>query len=78
MIINKKPWKTVETPDKLQLLTRNISEIHDYLLTTNEYKQQMELVIEIISEMCAQLTPVIEIGDVLGLEQLNRKPSRES
>ena len=51
MLLNRRPWDNLETPDKIQMLTQDIAEIHDYLLTTNQYKQQMELVIEIIKEI---------------------------
>jgi hypothetical protein len=51
MLLNKRPLDNLEIPDKNQLLTGNISEIHDYLLTTHQYKQQMELIIEIIKDI---------------------------
>lgn len=77
MIIDKKTWKTVETPDKIQLLAQCISELQKYdLITSRQYLQQMKLVISIINDLYAQVVPVIEINDVLGVEQLNHKLPR--
>lgn len=78
-MIDKKPWETVETPDKIQLLAQHISELQKYdLITSRQYLQQMKLVISIINDLYAQLVPVIEINDVLGIEQLNHKLPRET
>jgi hypothetical protein len=78
MLLNKRPWDNLETPDKIQFLTGRISEIHDYLLTTNEYKQQMELVIEIINDLSKNLATnnasVSEVEDVSGFEEVVHQP----
>jgi hypothetical protein len=74
MIIDKKLWKTVETPDKIQLLAQYISELQKYdLITSRQYLQQMKLVISIINDLYTQLVPFVEINDVLGVEHLNHK-----
>jgi hypothetical protein len=51
MLQDRRLWDNLETTDKIQMLTQDISEIHDYLLTSNQYKQQMALMIEIIKEI---------------------------
>jgi hypothetical protein len=41
---------------KVQELTRSVSEVYKYeLLTTNQYLQQMELVLEILNEISETL-----------------------
>ena len=42
--------------EKINELTRSVSQVYKYeLLTTNQYLQQMELVLEIFNELSIQL-----------------------
>jgi hypothetical protein len=50
--------ETDPTPikDKINELTRSVSQVYKYeLLTTNQYLQQMELVLEIFNELSIHL-----------------------
>lgn len=69
MFLNKRPWDNLETPEKIQMLSQNISEIHDYLLTSNQYKHQMELVIEIIDDLSKKLAT--ENAEITGEEEVS-------
>jgi len=52
MRINKKIREAVGIPDKVQMLTKSVSEVSKYeLLTTNQYLQQMELVLAIFEDI---------------------------
>ena len=52
MRINKKIREAVGIPDKVQMLVQSVSEVSKYeLLTTNQYLQQMELVLEMLQDI---------------------------
>ena len=52
MRINKKIREAVGIPDKVEMLTKSVSEVSKYeLLTTNQYLQQMELVLAIFEDI---------------------------
>ena len=57
MRINKKIREAVEIADKVQMLTKSIHEVSKYeLLTTNQYLQQMELVLAIFNDISNEMT----------------------
>jgi hypothetical protein len=52
MLIRKKTPEPVPTTEKVQMLAKSISEVSKYeLLTTNQYLQQMKLVLEIFNDI---------------------------
>ena len=52
--VHETPRSSIE--GKVQELTRSVSEVYKYeLLTTNQYLQQMELVLEILNEISETL-----------------------
>jgi len=52
--VHVSPKSNIE--DKVQELTRSVSEVYKYeLLTTNQYLKQMELVLEIFNEISETL-----------------------
>ncbi len=56
MRINKKIREAVGIPDKVQMLTKSVSEVSKYeLLTTNQYLQQMELVLAIFEDISKEM-----------------------
>ena len=57
MWMNKKTPETVQTTEKVQMLAKSISEVSKYeLLTTNQYLQQMKLVLEIFNDIAKKAT----------------------
>jgi hypothetical protein len=79
MLLNRRPWDNLETPEKIQMLTTDISEIQKFaLLTTNQYKQQMELVLEIINDLTTNLATndarVTGVEDVSGFDKVVHQP----
>ena len=64
MRINKKIREAVGIPDKVEMLTKSVSEVSKYeLLTTNQYLQQMELVLAIFEDISKEMPaqPQIQI-----------------
>ena len=64
MRINKKIREAVGIPDKVQMLTKSVSEVSKYeLLTTNQYLQQMELVLAIFEDISKEMAvnPALQI-----------------
>ena len=56
MRINKKIREAVGIPDKVEMLTKSVSEVSKYeLLTTNQYLQQMELVLAIFEDISKEI-----------------------
>ncbi len=56
MRINKKIREAVGIPDKVQMLVQSVSEVSKYeLLTTNQYLQQMELVLAIFEDISKEI-----------------------
>ena len=56
MRINKKIREAVGIPDKVEMLTKSVSEVAKYeLLTTNQYLQQMELVLAIFEDISKEI-----------------------
>lgn len=53
MIINgHHPKKEIPLQEKVELLEKSVEEVQKYeLLTTNQYLQQMELVLEILQDI---------------------------
>ena len=52
MLVNKKIPETVGTTEKVQMLVKSISEVSKYeLLTTNQYLDQMKIVIELFKDI---------------------------
>jgi len=52
MLIRKKIPESVATVDKVQMLAKSISEVSKFeLLTTNQYLQQMRIVLEIFNDI---------------------------
>jgi hypothetical protein len=52
MLLRKKISEPVATTDKIQQLAKSISEVSKYeLLTTNQYLQQMKIVLEIFEDI---------------------------
>jgi len=52
MLIRKKIPENVATVDKVQMLAKSISEVSKFeLLTTNQYLQQMRIVLEIFNDI---------------------------
>jgi hypothetical protein len=79
MLVHERLWENLETPDKIQELTESVSKIHKFaLLSTNQYKQQMELVIGIIEDIVKKLSTENAIAsgveEVSGSEKVVYKP----
>jgi hypothetical protein len=56
MWIKEKIPETVETTEKVQMLAKSMSEIPTYaLLTTNQYLEQMKMLIAILSELTREV-----------------------
>ena len=53
---NKKLREAVEIADKIQMLVKSVSEVSKYeLLTTNQYLQQMEIVLAIFEDISTEV-----------------------
>ena len=56
MLVNKKIPETVGTTEKVQMLVKSISEVSKYeLLTTNQYLDQMKIVIELFKDISTKV-----------------------
>jgi hypothetical protein len=56
MRINKKIREAVGIPNKVEMLVQSVSEVSKYeLLTTNQYLQQMELVLAIFEDISQEM-----------------------
>jgi hypothetical protein len=56
MWIKEKTPETVEATEKVQMLAKSMSEIPTYaLLTTNQYIEQMKILIAILSELTKEV-----------------------
>ena len=56
MRVNKKLREAVEITDKIQMLVQSVSEVSKYeLLTTNQYLQQMEIVLAIFEDISKEV-----------------------
>ena len=56
MLLRKKIPEPVATTEKVQMLAKSISEVSKYeLLTTNQYLQQMKLVLEIFNDIAKEV-----------------------
>ncbi len=52
MRVNKQLREAVNVTEKIQMLVKSVSEVSKYeLLTTNQYLQQMELVLAIFEDI---------------------------
>ena len=52
MLVNKRIPETATIADKVKMLTNSISEVGKYeLLTTNQYLQQMKIILAIIEDL---------------------------
>ncbi len=64
MRINKKIREAVGIPDKVEMLTKSVSEVSKYeLLTTNQYLQQMELILALFDDISKEMAvkPALQI-----------------
>ena len=64
MRINKKIREAVGIPDKVEMLTKSVSEVSKYeLLTTNQYLQQMELILALFEDISKEMAvqPALQI-----------------
>jgi hypothetical protein len=56
MWIKEKIPETVETTEKVQMLAKSMSDIPTYaLLTTNQYIEQMKILLAILSELTREV-----------------------
>ena len=56
MLLRKKIPEPVATTEKVQMLAKSISEVSKYeLLTTNQYIQQMKIVLEIFNDIAKEV-----------------------
>ena len=56
MLFRKKIPDSVSAPEKVQMLAKSISEVSKYeLLTTNQYLQQMKLVLELFNDIIKEV-----------------------
>ena len=56
MLFRKKIPEPVPVTEKVQMLAKSISEVSKYeLLTTNQYLQQMKLVLEIFNDIAKEV-----------------------
>ena len=52
MLVNKRIPENIGTVEKVQMLAKSISEVSKYeLLTTNQYLDQMKIVIELFKDI---------------------------
>ena len=56
MLLRKKIPEPVAITEKVQMLSKSISEVSKYeLLTTNQYLQQMKIVLEIFNDIAKEV-----------------------
>jgi hypothetical protein len=55
MLLRRKIPESVTTTEKVQMLAKSISEVSKYeLLTTNQYLQQMKIVLELFMDIAKE------------------------